>query len=342
MKILTRKDLREQIRRREISPVYVLFGVETHLRDLAAETIAEFSLTKHELRAFNEHEIRLNETSKIKDAVSAAEQLPVGDERRVVRISNFHVSANSQTNSVKAEDELFFERYIENPSRNSVVIFVAEEFDKRLRISKLLAKHATVVEFEALTTGEAASWIRGQLREKEAEADNHAINMLIDLVGTDTRKLLSEGEKLVTAALPDKTITGDLVKQLVKSSRVLRNFDLTDQLFGANRENSLGIMRKILDDGAEPLMLLGLLAYYFRQLYLAKQFMDEGLSRPEIVERMRFRGNPSRLFEVARRTEPGKFEEILRRLAKTDVAIKTSVGNPRLQIEMLVCELVSG
>lgn len=340
MKILTRADLRNQIRRREIGPVYVLFGPETNLRDLAAATIAEFTLTKPELRAFNEHEVRINEGSDIRDAISAAEQLPVNDARRVVKVTNFYVSANSLKNSVKADDEIFFANYIENPAPESVVIFVAEEFDKRLKISKLLAANAAVVEFEQLRPNEASDWISGKLTEKDLTADNQAINLLIDLVGTDTRKLLSEIEKLATAALPSNIIDTDLVASLVKNSRIRPNFDLTDQIFGPDRKNALSVMTKILDDGAEPLMLLGLLAYYFRQLYVAKQFMNDGLSRPEIVRKMRFRGDTSRLFEVARKTENGRFEEILQKLAKTDLAIKTSVGSSRLQIEMLVCELV--
>ena len=41
MAVLTRDDLRDQLKRREIAPVYVLFGAETYLRDLAVKTIAD-------------------------------------------------------------------------------------------------------------------------------------------------------------------------------------------------------------------------------------------------------------------------------------------------------------
>jgi hypothetical protein len=34
--VLGREDLRNQLKRREIAAVYVLFGAETYLRDLAA------------------------------------------------------------------------------------------------------------------------------------------------------------------------------------------------------------------------------------------------------------------------------------------------------------------
>ncbi len=42
MAILGREDLRNQLKKREFAPVYLLFGAETYLRDLAAKTIARF------------------------------------------------------------------------------------------------------------------------------------------------------------------------------------------------------------------------------------------------------------------------------------------------------------
>jgi DNA polymerase III delta subunit len=56
----TREDLRNQLRRREISPVYVLYGGETYLRDIAAKTIADLTFAEGELRDFNETEFSLN------------------------------------------------------------------------------------------------------------------------------------------------------------------------------------------------------------------------------------------------------------------------------------------
>ena len=89
-------------------------------------------------------------------------------------------------------------------------------------------------------------------------------------------------------------------------------------------------------------MLLGLLTYNFRRLFLAKEMMVEGVDRKEVSKVMRLPYSKQKTFlETARRTDRDKFQWILNRLAETDLAIKTSVATPRLQIEMLVCELVS-
>jgi DNA polymerase-3 subunit delta len=173
------------------------------------------------------------------------------------------------------------------------------------------------------------------------------LNYLISLVGNDVRKLTLEVEKLAVAALPDKLITYELVESLVPNSREISNFDLTDQVLAGNKKRSLQVLKKILDDGAEPLMLLGLIAYNFRRLLQAKELMNQGAERTEVARVMRLHPSNQRDFlETARRNKSEKFSRILQRIAETDLAVKTSKGGggnvgSRMQIEMLVCELVN-
>ncbi len=43
--VITRENLRDELKRREVAPVYVLFGAETYLRDKAAKYIADLCFT---------------------------------------------------------------------------------------------------------------------------------------------------------------------------------------------------------------------------------------------------------------------------------------------------------
>ena len=103
MAILGREDLRRQLKEREFAPVYLLFGAETYLRDLAAKTIADLALANSSLREFNEIEHSLNE-SKIQYALSDAEQLPMASPRRLVKVTNVVVSATGKKDNLKEED----------------------------------------------------------------------------------------------------------------------------------------------------------------------------------------------------------------------------------------------
>ena len=47
----------------------------------------------------------------------------------------------------------------------------------------------------------------------------------------------------------------------------------------------------------------------------------------------------TRLNERARKIDAGRILRGIARIAETDVALKTSLATPRLQIEVLICEL---
>lgn len=346
MPILKREDLRNKLRKKELSPVYFLFGKETYLRDLAARTITDFALTDSSLREFNETEYNLDE-ARIEHALSDAEQLPMISSHRVIKISNVRISTNEKKDNLKETDEGILRDYFRRPSETSIVIFIAEEFDKRRKIARLITENTLAVEFSELNNNELYGWAKNKLAELNAEAEEKALRQLVGLIGNDVRRLNLEIEKLVTSALPDTLVTYDLVESLVPNSKHFDNFALTDYLMEKNKKKVLDLLKKILDDGAEPLMLLGLIASNFRRLTLAKELMNQGSERSEIMRIIRL---PPFLHDSflasARRADGQNLAGILKRIAQTDLAMKSSKAGSgkkgrRLQLEMLVYELVS-
>jgi DNA polymerase-3 subunit delta len=347
MPILTREDLRAHLKKRELAPVYLLFGAETFLRDLAAKTIADFAFVDASLRDFNENEFSLNQSDNLQYALASAEQMPMIASRRVIKITDVKISATAAKDNLKEDYEEVLSAYIKRPAETSVVIFVADELDKRRRMAKLLIENSVAVEFAALEENDLRRWIQDKAKEQNADIDDKAVNHLIGLIGSDARKITSEIEKLAVAALPDKLITYELVEALVPNSREMSNFDLTDHLIAKNKTRALHTLKKILDDGAEPLMLLGLIANNFHRLFLAKEMMNQGVERKEVARIMRLPyGKQEDFLATARRTDARQFSRIMQRIAEADIAIKTSKGGggnagSRLQIEMLVCELAA-
>lgn len=331
MNTLNREELREKLKKGEIAPLYLLFGAEKYLRNQAAKAITEKVLKDSPLREFNETEVSLNDADFLQ-AISSAEQMPMISPRRVVKIT--------EINKFKEDDEELLERYVKRPAEFSVVIFVADELDKRRRFAKLLLDNCVSVEFANLSDFELLGWAKGKLKELNAQADDNVLRQIVGLVGNNVLKLTNEIEKLVTAALPDSIITFELVEKLVPNSREISNFDLTDQLLNKNRVKSLQILHKILHDGAEPLMLLGLIANNYRRLFLAKELMRQGVDRKEVARTIGLPFHKQEEFlATARRADAEKLSWSIKRIAEIDLAIKTSKATPKMQIEMLVTEL---
>lgn len=337
--------LREQLRRREIAPVYTLFGEETYLRDAAAKYIADLCFDKGDLREFNETEFSLNTSDNIRSALAAAEQLPMMASKRFIRITDVRVAATSNRDTLKEEFAESLAAYLENPSESSVVLFLADELAGSRKLGKLLKEKTVAVDFERLKENELQKWVSDQFRDLGSEADPAAVRQLIMLAGDDLRRLSNEVNKLSAAALPGKAVTTELVDALVPNTREISNFGLTDNLMAGRKSQALAVLKKILDDGIEPLALLGLISSSYRRLMIAHEMFARGESRNNIISTAKAYGpGQDGFLALARRAETRTLARAIERIAKTDLAIKTSVGGggnagSRLQIEMLVCEL---
>lgn len=342
---LTREQFREQLRRREVAPVYAFFGEETYLRDVAARYLADICFSEGDLREFNETEFSLNTPDNIKSALAAAEQLPMMASKRFIRITDVRVAPTSNRDTLKEEYFETVAAYLERPSESTVVLFLVDELSGNRKLGKLLKEKTAAVEFPRLDPMGLQKWADEHFRELGSEADVSVIRHLLSLTGDDLRRLSNEVKKLSAAALPGKTITHDLIDSLVPNTREISNFGLTDNLVAGRKADALNVLKKILDDGTEPLALLGLISSNYRRLLIAHEMFARGESRNNIVSTAKAFGPGQDAFLAsARRIETRKLTKALERIAQTDLAIKTSVGGSgnagsRLQIEMLVCEL---
>jgi DNA polymerase-3 subunit delta len=336
MGTITREELRRALKGGQVEPLYLLFGPEAYLRDAAVRVITDAALKGTPLREFNESSFSLA-SADVQQAIAAAEQMPMMAGRRVVRITDF--------GRLREADEEALVRYVTRPAETSVVVFVADDLDKRRRLSKTLMDVCMSVEFAQLKDAELAAWARDRLKHLNAYADERALRQIVALTGASVRQLATELEKLATAALPGGQITMETVDALVGRSRELSNFELSDHLIARDRRRALETLRKLLDDGAEPVMLIGLLASNFHRLALAKELMTRGAPEQEVfrVVNMPFSQRKDFL-ATARRADSQELARRIRRIADADLAIKTSLGGggergSRLQLEMLVCEL---
>lgn len=337
MTTLSRAEFDRSFKAGRLQPLYLLVGCESYLRDTAARNLTDAALSGTLLREFNESSFSLLTDSALA-AIAAAEQLPMMSERRVIRIRDFA--------KLRETDEDIIARYLGRPVDSTVMIFVADDLDKRKKLTKALLTNSTVIEFPAVKDSEAKAWARLRLKELKTTADERVLSEIVRLVGTNLQMLSSELEKLASAALETGQITMELVDQLIDRSRELSNFDLGDQLVAGDRHRALETLHRLLEDEVQPVMLLGLIASNYHRLALAKELLNRG-ARDEVYRLIY--GPPAKrdaFMNTLQRSDATKIARGIQLIAAADLAIKSSLGGggpkgARLQLEVLVCELAS-
>jgi len=331
MKALSRTELERSLRE-GVRPLYLLLGTESFLRRVASQEITEAALSRTLLREFNESAFSLL-TDAVQSAIAAAEQLPMMSDTRVVRIRDFA--------KLREADEDVLIRYLNNPAPTTVMILAADELDKRKKATKVLLETCTVVDFPPLKDAEAKAWAKSRLKELKVTVDDQVLSEIVRLVGTDVQTLFNELEKLASAAAGTNRITPDLVDELIGRSRELSNFELGDHLLAGNRKRALETLHRLLEDGAEPVMLVGLIAGNYHRLALGKHLLARG-GREEVFRNINLPPfKRDSYISTLQRSTAAKIARGIQLTAATDLAIKTSQATPRLQLELLVCELAT-
>ena len=331
MKTLSRTELERSLRQ-GLEPLYLLVGPEQYLRRAAAQSITDTALSATLIREFNEASFSLL-TDSVRSAIAAAEQLPMMSERRVVRVRDFA--------RLRDADEDVLIAYLNNPSPTTVMIFTADDLDKRKKSTKALLDACTVVDFSPLKDSEAKAWAKSYLKTSKSTADEPVLSEIVNLVGTDVQTLGNEIDKLASAAIETGHITMDLVDGLIGRTRELSNFELGDHLLSNNRKRALETLHRLLDDGAEPVMLIGLIAGNYHRLALGKHLLARG-GREEVFRNISMPPFKRDAYITnLQRSDAKKIARGIQLTAAADLAIKTSQATPRLQLEMLVCELAS-
>jgi DNA polymerase-3 subunit delta len=332
MPVRTRKDLEQSLKQGKIEPVYFLFGPEGYLRDQAARAIVDEALRETLVREFNDSAFSLI-GGDARSAIAAAEQLPMMSMRRVVRITDFA--------KLDERNEEILLNYINRPVETSVVIFISDDIDRRKKLAKKLMLGAAF-DFAPLNNAELSAWAKKHLLELKTEVAPPVMSRIIELVGSNVRTLSNELNKLSAAALPSGKITAELVEDLVGRSRELMNWELTDQMIARNRPRALQTLNHLLDDGAPPVMLIGLIASTYRRIALAQALLSKGATPRDIFRQVPmppFKQNS--FLAMLNRVDGRKLSQQIGRIAEADLGIKTSKATPRMQVEMLVCELMS-
>jgi DNA polymerase III subunit delta len=320
-------DVRKQIKAGETAPLYLLEGDDLQSRhDLAVQFA---SLVDEGLQAFNVQTFYANEATNagardqlIGDLLGAARTLPMMAPRRVLLVHEAEkllsprkgkededaapaaVPAGKRKKSATPTEEL--EEYLQSPEPLTTLVFVAGSLDANRRLVKALRKHAVTVDCGTLVSeADAARWIKARLEQDGMSMEPRAVKLLIEAVGLSLGRLRPEIDKLVLFASGEPAITARHVQELVLPvSEPGRDFALGKAIWNSNARAALAELDAQFDEGAQAVMVLG-----------------------------QIRAAAGRLQPDARARQG------LDAVFRTDLAIKSSAGEPRFLIERLVIEL---
>ncbi len=335
--IKSQSDFYRRLQNNQFAPLYLFEGGEIYLRDQALKKLIEVSIDQS-VRDFNFARISVVQ-GNLDEALGLARQFPMISPRRILMVTGFE--------AINDEKQLeLLKDYLRVPAETTVLVFVSDGLDNRRNIATMLRKSCEVVNFEPLDDREGApNWVRDYVARTGCFIEPSAAAYLVGMVGVNLMRLSTESDKLTAYVGEKGRITKTEIDELVRYSREHSNFELTDAIIDGDRKRALTLLDHIFANPPESpqtlsLLILGAIASNYRKILMAKELMRQNAPNSEVAKAVGMSPySVTRFNERARKIETDRVVKGIERIAQTDVALKSSLATPRLQLELLICEL---
>jgi len=209
-----------------------------------------------------------------------------------------------------------------------------------LKVAQTPGQQLATIEIRRLPRQESLSgWIQQRVGSRGGDFNREASDLLAALVGRDLRLLDQEIDKLLIYA-DGRQVTVEDVRVLVSLARQADIFDLVDYVGRRETGPAMRVLHRMLEEEAEPLYLLAMLARQVRILIQVSELYQQQMLRQQIARRIK--QHPFAVekgLKQARNFSSDQLAAAHQCLVETDWKIKTGQLEPVLALDMLVVSL---
>ena len=210
----------------QYAPVYVLQGEETYYIDLISDYIEAHALAETD-KGFNQVVV-YGKDAPVATILTHARRYPMMAERQVVIVKEAQEVPDLQ----KEGGAKLLLDYVSNPTPSTILVLCHKHkaLDKRRELGKKIDKLTVSAVFKKPYENKLPEFIHGYVNEKGHEADEKAVRILCEYVGTDLKRMDNELDKVMISMPTGARLTAAQAMAQVGISREYNIFELQKAL----------------------------------------------------------------------------------------------------------------
>lgn len=299
--------------------VYLIYSNSYHLLD--DELIKIFKNDDIEKIDYNE--------TNISEIVNLASYTSLFNDNKNLLIKNFDLSDNDLT---------ILEKYIENPNPLTTLVFTTDKkVDERKKIVKLLKDKKTYINIKPLNYKEISQKLIDIAKKKKYKLNLNDANYITFASLSNYDVAFNQLEKVFLYYNNPCEIKRIDLEGLISHSLDDNNFKFIDMVIKRNINDAM----KLLDDfklfKLEPLILVSMLAKEYRNILIAKDYLQKGYSSNKIKEALSLADwQVDKIINNTYNYSIKELEDKLLDLTELDYQLKTSCIDKYLGLEMFI------
>ena len=334
------KELKEQLKTEDFSPVYLIYGEESYLKEHYVNKLKD-KLVDEAFADFNFHQYE-GKSASISDILQDADMLPMMGGTTFVLVHDYPLDK-----SQKDIDAL--KEYFKDISPSCVLVFWYDNIEvdtkKSARwrsVETAFAKAGSAVNLEKRTEGELARLIASSAKKRGCIIAPDLARYLISLVGSDIQTIFSELEK-ICAYTGEGNITKETIDKLAVKSLQARVYDLSKFILQGNSDKAHAVLSALFAQKEEPIAILAVIASCYVDMYRVKCAKSAGANESELSGYFSYKGREFLIRNAARDCRTVSIDSLrssIDIIADTDEKMKSTAIDKNILLEETVAKLL--
>ncbi len=334
------RQLKQDIRDKNLGKLYFLHGEETYLRDYYFGEMKK-QLLDGGMGTFNLHQLEGKELSphKLEEVVDC---LPMMADRTLIVVSDFDFFKAGESDREKYGE--IFENLPDYCCLVAIYDLIAFKADARLKLSKTVKKVGHIVHFAPQEQSDLVDWIRRRFKALDKDIDSRLAMELIFLCGDLMTKLATEIEK-IGAYAKGARITREDMDAVATPQLDAVVFQMTNYMGEGNFDGAMEVLGKLYQMQEPPVKIMYMVSRQMRQLYGAKLAQEHRQTTAQLAAMLSIQNYPAeKLSQSARRFSLPWCRRGVIRCGQVDLAMKSATGldNQALLTGLLIELAASG
>ena len=330
---LTAEKLQAALAQQKITPVYLLTGEDTYRKQEIIQQIRKI-IQPDEFNFYSSSA----DKADLGEMLAMANTAPVFASARLLVLTGIE--------KLRKEPKAALLRYISNPLPTTTLVLThndAKKMKTERALEQACSQNGCVTDFAELKQAELNIWVKNKIEVRGLKADFEAVDLLCQSVGAELSALENEIEKL-SLYLQDrenKTISKEDVLACIGFSKEENPFELANAILACNKKKAIQLVDKLLDDGEDPIAVLGKMTYPILKMARIKRMSEGGISAGDITRAAGLFPWEGRLVSAARNFPIQKqFLATMNKLITADAGFKSgSISDPKITLKGILLTL---
>ncbi|NLO98595.1 MAG: DNA polymerase III subunit delta, partial [Peptococcaceae bacterium] len=245
-------------------------------------------------------------------------------------------------NELKEDDSLL--AYCRNPNPSTCLVLIAERINRGSKLYKEITGIGGIYEFNyPKSLSEWQNWVQQQAKLRGKNINPATAKFFVEWSGHQSGILCQELDKLAVYTGDRQNISQDDIRQVCVPMAENSIFSMIDAIAANKAADALRELRAVLNQ--EPYLKVFTKIVRQVRLLLAATIMRK---KGEPVERfmevcgIRSPYEGKKIYRQAANFTPVRLVRVMEDCLKTDIALKSSGGNPHFLLELMIIHFCSG